>query len=56
MVKKAWIFGDKVCEDIYNKNKCICCVDRPPSNKVEDPKHNAANIYGYMVTLKESTN
>ncbi len=30
MLKEAWIFGDKVCEDIYNKGKCICCVDSPP--------------------------
>jgi len=56
MVKEAWIFGDKVCEDIYNKDKCICCLNRPLSNKVEDPKHDGTNIYGYMVALKESRN
>jgi hypothetical protein len=56
MFKEAWTFGDKVCEDIYNKDKCICCLDRPPLNKVEDLKHDGANIYGYMVALKESRN
>jgi hypothetical protein len=56
MVKETPVFGDKVCDDIYNKHKCICCVDKPPLNKVEDPKHNATNAYGYMVELNESRN